>query len=202
MPAIEKILAATKNKNKLKEFNSILHCYGIEVESAYDYCSGVLDIEEKGKTFGENAIIKATSLASAVEATVFADDSGLEVEALNNEPGIYSARYAGEGASDGDRIEKLLHKLGNHKNRAARFVCVIAIVSPSILVGTAEGEIRGTIANSPRGENGFGYDPIFIPKGYDRTFAEIELTEKNRISHRFRALILAYESGFLKSKQL
>ena len=192
------ILAATKNAHKLAEFNEILFHLDITIESAYcDY--SLPTIIENGVTFEANAILKAKAVALAINKTVFADDSGLEVAALNGEPGILSARYAGEKATDMDRIHKLLDRLQNKSNRLARFVCVIAVASATGIQGTATGIVEGEIAMSPRGRQGFGYDPIFIPRGYDRTMAELSPEEKNTISHRFKALQNAYEQGLFSS---
>lgn len=189
-------MAATNNTHKISEFNAILSSLGISVESVYD-SHDLLPIPENGKNFEENAVLKAEGVASAINKTVFADDSGLEVDSLNGEPGIHSARYAGEKATDLDRINKLLKCLEGHSNRDARFVCVIAVASPSGLLGTAVGIVHGRIAISPSGQHGFGYDPIFIPQGYERNMAELDSQEKNQISHRFRALREAFEKGLL-----
>ena len=194
-----KTLAATNNAHKLAEFRSILKPYDICVNSAYSYAPGIPDIEESGKTFEENAALKAEYLASAINKTVFADDSGLEVLALDGEPGIFSARYCGENATDIDRVQKILRRLKNRSNRSAQFVCVIAIATPTGLVGTAEGVVKGRISTAPSGSGGFGYDPIFIPEGYQQTFSEISGTEKNLISHRYHALMNAYNIGLFNS---
>ena len=141
------------------------------------------------------AILKATAVATATGYTVFADDSGLEVFAIGGEPGVYSARYAGADASDADRCQLLLERLAMHADRSARFVCVVAVASPDGLIGTADGEVRGTIADAPRGTSGFGYDPVFVPDGFDGTFAELSAGEKDRISHRGNALKIAVAAG-------
>ncbi len=189
-----KILAATNNKHKLKELREILAPHGIEVLSAAD-AGGIPEIEEDQDSFLGNAQKKALEVAKAKNMTVFADDSGLCVDALNGEPGIYSARYAGENKTDSDRNLKLLNKLGNNKNRAAKFVCVIVLASPTKILGHAIGECHGTIAEKIRGENGFGYDPIFIPNGYDKSFAELGDKVKNELSHRSLALKNALKMG-------
>ena len=188
------ILAATNNSHKLAEFNDILAHLGRPVRSAYIE-NNLPSVLENGDTFEANAILKAKAVALAINKTVFADDSGLEVVALNGEPGIYSARYAGEDATDKDRIAKLLDRLHGESNRFARFVCVIAVASVEGVIGTATGVVDGEIAVSPRGKRGFGYDPIFIPVGYDRTMAELSSKEKNSISHRSKALRKAYRQG-------
>ena len=182
-----KLLAATANKHKLKEFRQILEPLGFEILGADDV-GGIPDVDETGTTFEENAILKAREVANATACNVIADDSGLEVFSLDGRPGIYSARYAGKDASDLDKINKLLGELENHADRSARFVCVIAVAGPDKLYGIAEGEIRGLIATEPKGENGFGYDPVFLPAGELRSFAEMSAEEKDLMSHRGRAL--------------
>jgi len=148
-----------------------------------------LEVEEAGRSFEENAVAKATAYAPLSGLITLADDSGLEVEALGGEPGVRSARYAGEGASDGERIDYLLGKLKDVPDgeRAARFVCVIAVATPEGEVELCQGECPGIIAREPRGEGGFGYDPVFYLPELGRTMAELNLEEKNRISHRGRA---------------
>lgn len=190
-----KILAATQNKNKVNEFNSLLNVHGFLVESAFNHCPEDFVVDENGETFEENAILKAEFLASKVNNIVFADDSGLEVIALNNQPGVFSARYGGENVTDTQRMTKLLGELQVHSDRSARFVCVIAVASPKGILGTARGEVRGTISKKLRGQNGFGYDPVFIPQGFDKTFGELGSEQKNLLSHRLRAVNSAFESG-------
>lgn len=141
------------------------------------------EIEETGKTFQENAIIKARYIFEKYGYNCFADDSGLEVMALNNEPGVYSARYAGEPKSDTNNTKKLLSQLGPNLSRNACFKTVIALIVDGRET-YFEGEIKGCIALQPIGSGGFGYDPVFIPEGHQRTFAEMSPEEKNRISHR------------------
>ena len=182
-----KLLVTSKNKKKINELKEILEPVGITIISSNDI-DGLPDVEETGKTFEENAILKASEIAKLTDNYVFADDSGLEVEALNNAPGIYSARYAGENATDEDRINKLLNELGNKENRKARFVCVIAISDKNGETMTFRGEVYGSIIDKPRGKSGFGYDPIFVPDEFDETFAELSPDVKNRISHRGNAL--------------
>jgi XTP/dITP diphosphohydrolase len=185
------ILAATANRHKLAELRGILAPLGIPVLDPAEL-GGIPDVEETGTTFTANAILKATTIARHTGRRVFADDSGLEVFALGGEPGIYSARYA---PTDAERIAKLLGRLPPDADRAARFVCVIAVADPEGLVGTAEGEVRGAIGHQPRGRNGFGYDPIFIPAGFACTLAELTAAEKDRISHRGHALRQALQQG-------
>ena len=192
-----KILAATNNKHKLEELKSILVPHGIEVISAAE-AGGIPDVVEDKSTFEGNAAKKAIETAIAKNMIVFADDSGLCVDALDGRPGVYSARYAGPDATDSDRINKLLGKLKNSKNRSAKFVCVIALASPEGIIGTASGECHGVISKSPLGDKGFGYDPVFIPCGYDKSFAELGEDIKNSLSHRGEALKNALELGLFK----
>ena len=147
-------------------------------------------VEENGATFAENASIKALDACKYCDVPAFADDSGLEVTALGGRPGIHSSRYA---ASDPERIAKLLGELKGVADRSARFVCVIAIAVNGEVIETFEGEVKGRIIDAPRGTNGFGYDPIFVPDGMDKTFAEMTDEEKNRISHRADACRKAVE---------
>lgn len=177
------LLIASNNSDKIKELKHILKNTIFKIIAPSDI-GGIEEVEETGSTFEENAILKATVIAKHNHTYVFADDSGLEVEALNNRPGVYSARYAGIGATNEQRIEKLLKEMEGKVNRKARFVCVIAISDPNEKVMTFRGEIYGKIIFAPRGKNGFGYDPIFQPDGYDKTFAELDSEIKNKISHR------------------
>lgn len=192
-----KILAATNNKHKLEELKSILAPMGIEVISAAE-AGGIPEVDEDKLTFEGNALKKATETAKAKSMIVFADDSGLCVDALDGRPGVFSARYAGPDASDTDRMNKLLGELQNKEDRSASFVCVIALASPEGEIGTARGECPGHIAMSPAGTDGFGYDPLFIPKGYDKTFAQLGEEVKNSLSHRGNALKKAIEQGLFK----
>jgi XTP/dITP diphosphohydrolase len=182
-----KILAATNNIHKLEELRAILEPNGITILSAADV-GGIDDVVEDADTFEGNALKKATETAKSKNMIVFADDSGLCVDALDSRPGIYSARYAGENASNMDRMNKVLGELKDKEDKTARFVCVIALASPEGPLGTARGECIGEICSAPRGDHGFGYDPIFIPKGYDKTFAELGDEVKNNLSHRGNAL--------------
>lgn len=183
------IVAATGNQHKLAEYAQLLEGQNIELKSLNDY-PGYTEPEENGTTFKENASIKALAACKYCDVPAFADDSGLEVEALDNRPGIHSSRYA---ATDAERIAKLLKELEGKENRRARFVCVIAIAANGEVIETFDGEVKGTILSAPRGENGFGYDPIFQPDGFDRSFAELTQEEKNRISHRANAYAKALE---------
>lgn len=186
-----KLLVASKNHKKINELKEILKQDGIEVISSNDI-GGLPDVEETGSTFEENASLKAREIAKLTDNFVFADDSGLEVEALDNAPGVYSARYAGNNATDQDRINKLLSELKAHENKNARFVCVIAIADRKGNVKTFRGEVCGKIIDKPRGNSGFGYDPVFVPNGFNETFAELKSEIKNKISHRANALKKAY----------
>ncbi|MDD5699285.1 MAG: RdgB/HAM1 family non-canonical purine NTP pyrophosphatase [Victivallaceae bacterium] len=184
-----KIIAATRNQHKLEEYRELLAGQELKIVSLNDYPE-YAEPEENGGTFEENAAIKALAAAEYCGMPAFADDSGLEVETLDNAPGIYSSRYAG---NDRARIERLLGELEGKENRRARFVCVVALAFNGEVAGSFRGEIYGTIGTKPRGTNGFGYDPVFLPDGSDRTFAELTPEEKNRISHRANAIKKAVE---------
>ena len=177
------IVIATKNKGKLKEFRSILSEAYDDILSLADF-DHIPDIEETGLSFRENAFIKAKTTSDFLGMDSIGDDSGLVVDALGGAPGIYSARYAGEGASDDDNNEKLLSELKGEKNRNGRFVCCIALVLTSGMQEFFEGECCGQITQEKRGESGFGYDPVFYVPEYGKTMAELGSDMKNRISHR------------------
>jgi XTP/dITP diphosphohydrolase len=182
------IVLATRNQGKLQEFRALLEPAGWKVIGLSDLPI-TRDVAETGKSFAENARLKALSYSKDTDLPVLADDSGLEVFSLDGKPGIESARYAGPGASDADRIRKLLAVLERAGgSRAARFVCALAMAQWGALVLEAEGECRGEIAQEPRGDNGFGYDPIFLVPELGRTYAELDEEVKNRISHRARAV--------------
>jgi XTP/dITP diphosphohydrolase len=188
------ILAATNNKHKLIELRNILEPHGIKVLSASD-AGGIPDVVEDQDTFEGNACKKAIETAIAKNMIVFSDDSGLCVKALNDRPGVLSARYAGENSTDVEKMNKLLTELSHHEDRSAAFVCVIALATPQGLRGTTRGECKGEIAFKPHGSDGFGYDPIFIPTGYHQTFAELGEEIKNSMSHRGNALKKALQEG-------
>ena len=190
------ILAATGNAHKLVELRAILAPHGIRVLGAGDV-GGIPEVDENCLTFAGNAVKKAQEVALASGRTVLADDSGLEVLALNGEPGVFSARYAGIPTDDQANVAKLLGKLQGVTDRRARFVCVIAVATPRGLVGTASGQVRGRIIDAPRGRGGFGYDPVFVPDGFELTFAELPAAEKNRLSHRANALQAALAQQLL-----
>lgn len=188
------ILAATTNKHKIQEFQAMLDASADSDRVCIispDTIKGFPEIVENGTTFEENARIKAGQAARYADMAAFADDSGLEVKALGGAPGIYSARYAGENATYPEKMAKLLAELKNFDDRRARFVCVIALAYRGDIVETFRGEVTGRIADAPRGTQGFGYDPVFIPDGYDKTFGELGEEVKSKISHRARAFALA-----------
>lgn len=187
-----KLVLATRNAHKLEEIQSIFDFNGLEVLSAFDFPE-IPDVVEDGDTFEANAIKKAVEIAQATGCWALADDSGLEVDALDGAPGVYSARYAGEPCSYEANNEKLLHELARKTDRTARFRTVIALSDPQGSVKTVAGECAGLIIEELRGTNGFGYDPLFIPAGYTETFAELDAEVKNRISHRANALRRARE---------
>ncbi len=190
----EKIIFATGNKGKIKEIQMILADLGVEVITMKD-AGIVIDIEENGKTYEENALIKARAVASHTDAIVMADDSGLEIDYLNNEPGIYSARYMGEDTSYTIKNANLIRRLNGvpDEKRTARFVCAIAAILPDGRELTTRGIIEGRISYEEKGSNGFGYDPIFYVPCFDKTTAELSEEEKNQVSHRGRALMLMKE---------
>lgn len=180
-----KLIFGSSNKNKVTEIQKVLPD-GIVIQTIGDL-GYTEDIPETADTIEGNAILKAQFVHDKWNENCFADDSGLIIEALNGEPGVYSARYAGKQRSDEDNINKVLHKLGVEENRKAKFVTVIALYWKNKLI-TFQGEIKGTINYSPKGNNGFGYDPIFVPENYEQTFAEMSLEEKSLLSHRAAAI--------------
>ena len=185
-----KLLVATRNSHKTRELRELLGSE-FELEDLTSHPE-IPETSETGTTFEENATIKALAVSKCCSALVMADDSGLEVEALHGDPGVYSARYAGPKVSDEQNVEKLLHELRgrdpNGKMRAARFRCFIVLAQNGTVIRAVEGIVEGTIVDSRRGTGGFGYDPIFQPAGYAETFAELGTATKNRISHRARAV--------------
>ena len=183
------IVIASSNAHKVAEYRELLKGQDVELQSLADY-PAFPGVEETGKTFAENASLKAAAVSRYCDAAAFADDSGLEVAALDGRPGVYSARYA---ENDPARRRKLLAELAGVEDRRARFVCVIAIAFNGEVVETFDGEVRGKILTEERGEGGFGYDPLFVPEGYEQTFGEMPQELKNRISHRAAAFRKAME---------
>jgi len=186
---MKQLLLATRNKDKVSELRSLL----VDANSLLLTLDGFPQIEETvedGETLEENALKKARESFQVASIPTIADDSGLEVYYLNDEPGLYSSRYAGPGATYSDNCKKLLKKLRGvpPRRRAARFRCVIAFIPNDGFVRTMEGICQGVITEVPRGENGFGYDPIFVPAGYSKTLAEMDTTLKNTLSHRAKAI--------------
>jgi XTP/dITP diphosphohydrolase len=192
---MQTLLLGTRNPGKVREIESILADSGWSFSSLQSFP----DVEtpaESGATYADNAMLKARFYAVATGMCALADDSGLEVEALAGAPGVYSARYAGENASNADRRALLISELAKipNANRRARFLAVVAISDPKgSVLNVSEGICEGTIIASPRGTGGFGYDPLFVPNGFTQTFAELPEHVKNRISHRARALIATRE---------
>lgn len=189
-PPTGPIILATRNPHKLREVREILREAGYEGDvRGLDEYPDAPEVEETGATFADNAAAKAVAVARHTGLIAIADDSGLEVDALGGQPGVRSNRFAGPGADDGARIAKLLGMMRDlpANKRAARFRCAAAIATPAGEVAIVEGVVEGKIAQAPRGEGGFGYDPVLIPRGYRRTMAQLSPAEKNRVSHRARA---------------
>jgi XTP/dITP diphosphohydrolase len=184
------LVVATRNAHKTREIQLILGSdFTVRDLGAY---AEISEIHEDGTSFEENANLKALAASRQLPALVIADDSGLEVDALGGAPGIYSARYAGASATNRDKIDKLLRELvrvlATDERRRARFRCVVALARNGNLLGTFEGIVEGRIADEARGNGGFGYDPIFIPEGFEQTFGELSTEVKNTISHRAKAI--------------
>lgn len=182
------VVIASSNKGKISEINAIFSGLGCEVKSIYDVFDSVSDVEETGQTFEENALLKIRHLPDHPNYIYLSDDSGLEIAALNGAPGIYSARYAGTGATSEQLCQKVLTELQTISDRAAQFRSVIALKFPGGRLETCNGIVKGHITRHMAGTGGFGYDPVFIPEGKTITFAQMPAAEKNRISHRYRAL--------------
>lgn len=184
------LLLASRNPHKTRELRELLgKDFNLVDLSA---CSNIALSKETGSTFAENAILKARKLSQDRHLLVIADDSGLEIDALGGAPGIYSARYAGENASDAENVNKLLCELRTRnvpaEKRPAHFRCMIALAKNGKVLGTFEGVVEGNIVDPPRGSGGFGYDPVFQPTGFKQTFAEMAPELKNKISHRAKAI--------------
>ena len=185
---MKQVVIATKNKGKAQDFEALFGPLGYEVVTMFDVAPA-MEIEETGTTFEENAVLKAEALAKALGTIVIADDSGLAVDALNGEPGVYSARYAGDHDDEANMV-KLLENLQGvaDENRTARFCCSIAIAGPDFDTTTVFGTCEGAIAHEKRGTNGFGYDPVFFVPSLNRMMAELTAEEKGAISHRGNAI--------------
>ena len=188
---MRQLLLATRNPHKTREFAEILGAEFVVRDLSEEF--ELPAVQETGSTFAENAALKALDTSRHFAGFVVADDSGLEVDVLAGAPGIYSARYAGSDATDQENVAKLLAELAGYPNdrpASARFRCVLALAREGKLLGTFEGVVEGTIVDQPQGSAGFGYDPVFQPMGFTQTFAELSPAEKNRISHRARAIQL------------
>ncbi|MCE4956258.1 XTP/dITP diphosphatase [Macrococcoides caseolyticum] len=189
------IVIATGNQGKINDFKHIFKDYNVVgIKSLIpDF-----DVEETGTTFEQNAAIKSEYGAKVLNKIVISDDSGLEVDALNNAPGVYSARYSGEGATDEKNLQLVLQNMKDKEDRNARFVCVIAVSIPGQTTQTFRGEVEGTLLHEPKGENGFGYDPIFYVESVGKTTAEMTGEEKAQISHRSKAIQKMLDSGIIE----
>ena len=186
---MESVIIATKNKGKAKEFEKLFLPKGLAVKTLLDYPE-IEDVEETGSTFEENAILKAETIANNLGVRVIADDSGLEIDALEGRPGVYSARYAGYEKNDENNIDKVLDELQDvpENERTARFCCALAMAEPGKETVTVFGTCEGRILDERRGTNGFGYDPIFFVETKGKSMAELASDEKNKISHRANAI--------------
>ncbi|WP_300459165.1 XTP/dITP diphosphatase [Desulfobacula sp.] len=181
------IVLATRNKGKTREIQSLLKGFPIDIKNLDDF-GPIPEVIEDGDTFDDNAYKKASFTARVLGYPAMADDSGLCVEALDGAPGVYSARYAGENATDADNVKKMLDELKNKANRNAAFKCVISIAVPTGAALTYEGECQGVLTKKTVGENGFGYDPLFFYPELNKTFAQLTIEEKGKVSHRGKAL--------------
>lgn len=181
------IVLATSNNNKLKEIQELLKGFPVAIKSLADF-GPMPEAVEDGETFEENAYKKALHYAKVLGLPCLADDSGLAVDALDGRPGVYSARYAGPGATDWDNCEKLLGEMADKTERSAHFVCVLSLATPAGPALTWEARCDGEITHERHGESGFGYDPVFFSPELGKTFAEVSMAEKSRVSHRGRAL--------------
>ena len=195
MDPAQKIVAATGNRHKIEEMEAITAPFGMTLMTKAEAGVGDLDVEETGTTFEENSLLKARAIMEATGLPAIADDSGLEVDALDGAPGVYSARFSGEGATDESNNLKLLQLMEGVEDgkRTGRFVSVITLCYPDGRTLTARGECPGSINRSPLGDGGFGYDPLFVPDGFKKTYAQLTAQEKNSISHRARALAVLKE---------
>ena len=184
-----RLAIASRNPGKIREIRAICAEWPVAWLTAEEDDEGWPEVEETGQTYLENAALKARAVTAATGLPAVADDSGIEVDALGGKPGPRSARYAGEGASDDENLRTLIRALAGvpESGRTARYRCVAALAFPAGDLRWAEGICEGTLVGAPRGSGGFGYDPIFVPEGWDRTMAELPPEEKDRISHRGRA---------------
>ncbi|MCI8630860.1 MAG: XTP/dITP diphosphatase [Firmicutes bacterium] len=201
---MKRIIIASQNKHKIEEIEAITKKFGMSVVSRNDAGLPNTDIEEDGKTFEENSYKKAYEIMRLAGEMTIADDSGLMVDALGGAPGVYSARFSGDGATDRSNNEKLLFMLKDvpAEKRTAKFVSVITMIYPDGDKIVARGECPGSIIFEERGQGGFGYDPLFVPDGYDKTFGELGAEEKNKISHRARALVILEKELKCREKDL
>lgn len=201
MPARLELLVATRNKKKLKEIEEILSGMSLKITSLADH-KDMPCIVEDGKTFAQNAIIKASTIAQFTKKLVLGEDSGLQVRALGNRPGVYSARYSGSKATDKKNNSKLLQELKDVplKKRRARYQCSVALADAKGLIGVVSGTCEGIIGLKPKGSTGFGYDPLFVIDKYGKTFAELGPQIKHTMSHRYKALkkLHLLMEGYLK----
>ncbi len=181
------IVLATTNQGKIREFQKLLNGFPIIIKGLADF-GPIPEVIEDGETFDDNAYKKASFTSRVLGYPAIADDSGLCVDALNGAPGVYSARYAGENATDSENVEKMLKNLEDHENRNAAFKCVISIAVPTGAALTYEGDCKGLITDKPIGDNGFGYDPLFFYPQLNKTFAQMSIEEKGEVSHRGRAI--------------
>ena len=187
---MNKVILASRNEGKIREIGEILSKFGMVAVSRDDYGIDKFEVEETGETFEENSYIKAKAILDIAGVPTIADDSGLEVDCIGGRPGVYSARFAGPGCTTYDNNVKLLGLMKHipEEERTARFVSVITMLFPDGRKLVARGECKGRIAEEMRGEGGFGYDPLFIPEGFSKTFGEMTADEKNSVSHRGRSL--------------
>ena len=183
---MQKLLVATGNSHKTDEIRAILgEDYVVSDLKAHP---DLLEVEETGTTFLENATLKAVEISKQVEGLILSDDSGLEVDALGGEPGVYSSRYAGEAGNDAANNKKLLHELQGEDSRTARFRCVMVLAQDGEVLASFDGAVEGRMLSELHGEGGFGYDPLFVPDGYDQTFSQLSEGIKNQLSHRAVAM--------------
>ncbi len=187
MQSVISIVIATRNKGKTAEIRNFLKDFPVIVKNLDDF-GPIPEIDEDGETFDDNAYKKSSMTAMILGIPALADDSGLVVEALDGAPGVHSARYGGENLTDQERVTKLINEMDGIENRDAAFKCVISIAVPTGAALTYEAQCKGLITHEPKGENGFGYDPIFFSPFYEKTFAELTMEEKSRVSHRGKAL--------------